>query len=162
MLVKWWVHVLIFHLLLSYVIHLTASYWRIRTLTLSLSITEQNGNFGVWCLSIAGSFPPPYVYCYRLMNYMSQLPLIQLYFGLRSGANNHLTNKQKRFQCYCYYTPLVHKTLGAGIRRRVCPYVDADIVFNFPNPEGEDRVGFCNWSWKLISVVALCVSEVIV
>jgi len=97
-----------------------------------------------FCNGVPRNVFPPHRYSCRRMNYRSQLPLIQLYFDLRSDNNNHLSNRQKRYQCYRYYISLVYKTLGARVRKRVCPCVEAEIGFNFPNPDGEERVGFRN------------------
>ena len=95
-----------------------------------------------FCEGAPRTIYPPHMYDCKRMNYRSQLPLMQLYFDLSLEVNNHMTNKQKRFQCYRFYTRLVYRRLGAGVRRRVCPCVQQEISLNFPTAEGEDRVGF--------------------
>ena len=45
--------------------------------------------------------------CRRMM-YRTQMALMQLYFDLGSFQNNHLTNKQKHYQCYRWYTTIVY------------------------------------------------------
>ena len=72
-----------------------------------------------------------------------QVPMMQLYHDLLE-YNSHLSNKQKRYQCYRWYSRVVHGYLGSGQRRRVCPCVDKEIHTLFPMDTGEERVGFCD------------------
>ena len=78
----------------------------------------------------------------RRMNYRTQMAMMQLYYDLNSLQNNHLTNKQKRYQCYRWYITIVFGHLGAGVRRRVDTCVEKEIRLHFPNPDGEARIGF--------------------
>ena len=84
----------------------------------------------------------PYHYSCRRMNYRRQMAMMQLYFDLGSLQNNHLSNKQKCYQCYRWYTMIVHGHLGVGNRRRIDACVEQEIMRQFPNPAGEERVGF--------------------
>ena len=78
----------------------------------------------------------------RRMNLRTQMAMMQLYFDLNSVQNDHLTNKQKRYQCYRWYITVVFGRLGAGVRRRVDTCVETEIGHHFPNPDGEPRIGF--------------------
>ena len=71
-----------------------------------------------------------------------QIPMMQLYFDLELQINSHMTNAQKRFTCYRFYTKVVHGVLISGDRRRVCACVDEEIGRRFPREEGVNRVGF--------------------
>ena len=70
-----------------------------------------------------------------------QAPMIQLYIDLYIH-NEGLTHREKRFQCYKWYTTVVHGVLTVGDRRRLCPCIQAQIHGLFPNEEGEEHVGF--------------------
>ena len=88
-------------------------------------------------------YAPARMTCRRMM-YRTQMALMQLYFDLGSFQNNHLTNKQKRYQCYRWYTTIVYGHLGVRNRRRVDGCVESEIGNHFPNEGGEERVGFRN------------------
>ena len=79
--------------------------------------------------------------CFRAIR-RYRLPMLHLLLDLHSDHNNHLTNRQKRFFCYRFFTRIRYGTLRRGIRRRICNCVDAEIGFLFPRERGEERVGF--------------------
>ena len=76
------------------------------------------------------------------MMYHTQMAMIQLYFDLGNLQNHNMSNKKKRYQCYQFYVAIVHGSLDAMNRRRVAGCVIQEIVSHFPNPAGEERVGF--------------------
>ena len=95
-----------------------------------------------FCLGSPRSPKPPAIYSCRRMMFRTQMAMMQLYFDLGSTQNDHLSNKQKRYQCYKWYTTIVYGTLGMRNRRRVDGCIGQEIVSHFPNPAGEERVGF--------------------
>ena len=70
-----------------------------------------------------------------------QGPMLQLFIDLYMW-NEGLSNREKRFHCYRWYTMIVHGVLTVGDRRRVCPCIEGQIRGLFPAEEGEEYVGF--------------------
>ena len=79
--------------------------------------------------------------CFRTVREY-RMPMIHLFMDLHSQSNDELTNREKRYVSYRWFTKIRHGNLRAGDRRRICPCVEAEIGILFPRLPGEERVGF--------------------
>ena len=79
--------------------------------------------------------------CVRSNTYLQE-PMAHLYFDLLQECNEHLSNKEKRFICYRWWTKVKYGHLGMGNRKPVHPCVQKEITNWFPHAEGEEAVGF--------------------
>ena len=89
-----------------------------------------------------------------------QAPMLQVFIDLHMW-NEGLSNREKRFHCYRWYTMIVHGVLTVGDRRRVCPCIEGQIHGLFPAEEGEEYVGFVPirsilWSISNCSINVRC------
>ena len=92
-------------------------------------------------LTIADAPRSPRSRC-QCLNWKVALPMEQLYLDLSQDYNGVMTNRQKRFICYRWYTRVRHGVLLARDRMRVCPCVEIEIGENFPETVEEPRVGY--------------------
>ena len=77
-----------------------------------------------------------------MLNRRYKYPMKQLFLDLSMPINGHMSNRQKRFVCYRFYTKMRHGILRAGDRRALYPCVENEVELWFPPPFGEERVGF--------------------
>ena len=75
-------------------------------------------------------------------NIFLQEPMAHLYFDLLQECNENLTNKEKRFICYRWWTRVKYGHLGSGNRKPVHPCVQKEITKYYPHAEREEAVWF--------------------
>ena len=70
------------------------------------------------------------------------MSMVYLFMDLHFQSNEDLTNREKRYIRYRWFTRVCHGFLMAGGRRRICPCVETEIKILFPRLPCEERVGF--------------------
>ena len=92
--------------------------WKIRRPNLTCDYSTCSGNCGI-------------------STRVYRMPMLQLYIDLHLEENNHLSNRQKRYISYRWYTRIRHGVLTTGDRRACCQCVVKEIENLFPRPAGE-------------------------